>query len=177
MALLVGILWCAAIGTVLIRTDDLAADAAISAAFALFVAFGLWLVTAPFREYWRAKRTVYGVTSEHAIISNGLILPTLKRIAPSDIGAIEVAPFLFGTSKVSFTTQDVLDGKANKTQDGTGSLLALIEIALWLFGASPVSLTSENPRGRGGKIGFFALADAKGAAEALIVLKGGEQHS
>jgi hypothetical protein len=173
---LFGIIWCAVIGTVFLIRSDLAANAVTSAAFALFAAFGLWFVTAPFREYWRAKRTVYGVTSERAIISNGLILPTVKNVAPSDMGPVEVAPFLFGTSNASFASEVVLDDKARKTRDRIGSFVMLIEIAVWLSGVSNVSLTG----GGGGKtrvrIGFFAIADAKGAEKALLALKGGGQY-
>jgi hypothetical protein len=175
LALLLGIFWCAAIVTVFLIRRDIATDAVLSAAFALFAAFGLWLVTAPFREYWRAKRTVYAVTSERAVIFNGLILPTIMSIAPRDIGPIEIAPSLFGASSVSFTS-GIVDGKARNSRDRIGSFAMLIEIALWLFGVSNASLTG----GGGGKtrdgIGFFALADAKGAENALIALKGNGQY-
>jgi hypothetical protein len=149
----------------------MAADPVLATAFALLAAFGLWLVTAPFRKYWRAKRTVYAVTSERAVIFNGLILPTIMSLAPRDIGPIEIAPSLLGTSSVSFAREIVLDGEGRKSRGRTGSFAMLIEIALWLFGVSNVSLTSGGGCKTRHEIGFFAIEDAIGAEKALIALR------
>jgi hypothetical protein len=55
-----------------------------------FAALGLYFISAPVREYWRARRTTYVVSNQRLIILNGLLRPSVESFAPSEIGSLEI---------------------------------------------------------------------------------------
>lgn len=67
-----------------------------------FVAIGLYFLTSPLQEYWRARRTTYIVSNQRLIVLNGLWRPTTESFAPSDIGSLDVNAAHDGSGTIIF---------------------------------------------------------------------------
>ncbi len=55
-----------------------------------FILVGLYLLANPLLEYWRALRTIYVVTNQRVLILNGVLRPSKKVFAPSNLGDFDV---------------------------------------------------------------------------------------
>ena len=55
-----------------------------------FILVGLYLLANPLLEYWRALRTIYVVTNQRVFILNGVLRPSKKVFAPSNLGDFDV---------------------------------------------------------------------------------------
>ncbi len=66
------------------------------------VAIGVFFLTAPVQEYWRARRTTYVVSNQRLIILNGLWRPSIETFDPSDIGSLDVHAAGDGVGSIIF---------------------------------------------------------------------------
>ena len=72
-------------------------------AFAIpLAAMGVFLLTVPVQEYWRARRTTYVVSNQRLIILNGLWRPSIETFDPSDIGSLDVHAAGDGVGSIIF---------------------------------------------------------------------------
>ena len=76
-----------------------------------FVLVGLWLLTSPLWEYWRARRTIYVVSNQRLLILNGLLRPSRRSFAPTDIGSVEVVTGHDGVGSIIFSRERESDGE------------------------------------------------------------------
>jgi len=114
----IGLVWCAIVFAGVPMSDF---TDTIGLLFrTAFAAVGLWFVLAPLREYWRATSTVYVVTTERAIIFNGLLRATTKSVFPGKMGPVEIALSKNGAGSVSFFTEMVGDGEGGKKPVSVG---------------------------------------------------------
>jgi hypothetical protein len=76
-----------------------------------FIVVGLYLLTSPFWEYLRARRTIYVVSNKRLIILNGLLRPSRRSFAPPDIGSVEVVADHDGVGSIVFARERESDGE------------------------------------------------------------------
>ncbi|MDX1483053.1 MAG: hypothetical protein R3229_01120 [Alphaproteobacteria bacterium] len=76
-----------------------------------FALLGLYFMSAPVREYIRARRTTYVITNQRLIILNGLFRSTVDSFAPFDIGSLEVDIADDGSGSIIF--QEKRDWRAH----------------------------------------------------------------
>ncbi len=55
-----------------------------------FILIGLYLLANPLLKYWRALKTVYVITNQRLLILNGVLRPSQKAFAASDLGHLDV---------------------------------------------------------------------------------------
>ena len=67
-----------------------------------FVAMGLYFLTSPLQEYWRARRTTYIVSNQRLIILGGLWRPSTESFAPSNIGSLDIDRAQDGSGSIIF---------------------------------------------------------------------------
>ena len=80
-----------------------------------FVVIGLYLLTSPLWEFWRARRTIYVVTNQRLLILNGLLRPSRRSFAPADIGSLEVDVGYNGVGSIIFSREPESDGEGGST--------------------------------------------------------------
>ena len=66
------------------------------------VAMGLYFITRPLQEYWRARRTTYVVSNQRLIILNGLLGPSIESFAPAEIGSLAIDAAQDGSGSIIF---------------------------------------------------------------------------
>ena len=75
----------------------------MTVAFALPLAvIGVFFLTAPVQEYWRARRTTYVVSNQRLIILNGLWRPSVETFDPSEIGSLDIDAADDGVGSIIF---------------------------------------------------------------------------
>jgi hypothetical protein len=76
-----------------------------------FLAIGFYLVTSPLWQYWKARRTIYVVSDQRLLILDGLLRPSTKSFAPSDIGPLDVDAGYDGSGSIIFSERRTRDGE------------------------------------------------------------------
>lgn len=85
-----------------------------------FIVIGLRLLASPLWEYWRARRTVYVVSDRRLLILGGLLRPSTKSFAVSDIGPLEVDAGGDGSGSIVFSQHRTRDPEGGWTVEKIG---------------------------------------------------------
>ena len=76
-----------------------------------FLVIGFYQLSSPLRQYWQARRTIYVVSNQRLLILAGLLRPSAKSFAPSDIGPLKVETSNDGSGSVVFSERRTSDGE------------------------------------------------------------------